>query len=119
MKLDTRQKILIPLIILAFIFIVWQIYDLFFARKDVTAPVPVANKHVITPIAPGAEQAGPADAAPATPEVGAPEKRGIEALPSTFTDEQSTQHMQLMKEYLRAFGFVYALFLATRCLLLV
>lgn len=36
MALDKRQKILLPLIILAFAYIAWQIYDLFFV--DLSAP---------------------------------------------------------------------------------
>lgn len=71
MALDKRQKILLPLIILAFAYIAWQIYDLFFAdsspdnTKSSLRPSAIVHTVQTPPITLAEKQLGPA--APTTP----------------------------------------------------
>ncbi|MCK4608769.1 MAG: hypothetical protein KAT71_04750 [Gammaproteobacteria bacterium] len=109
MKLDRRQKILIPLIIIAFIYIIWQVYDLFFASSEVIQP-PVRQHisqpalHLTSATANGKTAAMtsvsgnlPASVAhPASSENRAPVKKNINILSSAG---QSSNYLKMVKQY--------------------
>lgn len=90
MKLDTRQKIFIPLIIIAFIYIGWQIYEMFYASPTKTISAP---ETMIKPVAPEPVK---------LPEVGAnqtPQKGKIQELAPGSATGQSVAYQHLMKTY--------------------
>jgi hypothetical protein len=99
MKLDRRQKILIPLIVIAFIYIGWQVYEIFFVGKGV--PVPTTSqkitlaKPVATKLALPQQPKVPAVVTQQQQDV--PEKKTISDI--SVPSGQSEAYLKLMKEY--------------------
>lgn len=95
MKLDTRQKILIPLIIIAFIYVGWQIYHLFFvssSNQALSHPIALANA------SPGETIAQP-DLQIERDQLVLPEHKTIAKLSSQAATDQSTEYQRLANQY--------------------
>jgi hypothetical protein len=95
MKLDTRQKILIPLIIVAFIYVGWQIYHIFFA----TSP----NQALLHPIALANASSGETITQPTLQieqnQSAIPEHKTIEKLSPQEAADQSAEYQRLVNRY--------------------
>jgi hypothetical protein len=100
--LDRRQKILIPLIVIAFIYIGWQVYNIFFAGQGVSAPVSEKKlilSQSVSPQQPSQAQTSEAMPMPMPrPQVqDVPEKKPISDI--SVQTVQSDAYLKLMKEY--------------------
>ncbi|KPJ67976.1 MAG: hypothetical protein AMJ43_00735 [Coxiella sp. DG_40] len=104
MKLDTRQKILIPLIVVAFIYIGWQFYHIFFPpTPSKVTPYPMsvaqANSEQMTTIQPTAQIKQDQLAVPHSEEIVVPEQKTIEKFSPDVTTSQSALYLHLVKQY--------------------
>ncbi len=105
MKLTSRQKVLIPIIILAFLYIAWQVFDMFFAGSDttpapavqpITAPQPATQTATAQPTG----VSTPASAIqPAAPQVVAPQKKDVSQLKMGTDSKEQSAFANLMKQY--------------------
>ena len=95
MPLERRQKILIPLILLALLYIVWQIYDMFIANDHANIPVKETST---TPL-----KSTPNIPSTPTSQIVAPQTKPqsattISTAPPTLTADQQ-EYLQLVNEY--------------------
>jgi len=103
MKLDTRQKILIPLIIIAFIYVGWQIYHIFLvSTPDQALPHPMAIAQASSKqmtIQPTTQVEQNQSAIPNPEKIAVPERKTIEKLSLKAATGQSAAYLHLVKQY--------------------
>ena len=110
-NLSAKQKILLPIFVLALIYVIWQVYDMFGGGAVQPAPVVAAKPVVVMQTQPmagapssqmQAQEQMPAalgQNAPGAPAQLAPTEKSVVALAATSGGDDQSQYVQLLNHY--------------------